>query len=165
MYMYQQKSTITNLLGKQHFNNNNEYIGGKNINRYIQQGYEIKLPLYTEQRWRLFVPSVVELFWWVLTTYRDISWSYCSRFCFVLRKDATLSLQRKFQRCWMHACYDALEVRHMFACNMFQNTIGSLVKTSYFTLPSLTDITPAIRPITCFVQTKFIFVSKHCFYL
>lgn len=38
MYMYQQKSTITNLLGKQHFNSNNEYIGGKNINRYIQQG-------------------------------------------------------------------------------------------------------------------------------
>lgn len=38
MYMYQQKSTITNLLGKQHFNSNNEYIGGKHINRYIQQG-------------------------------------------------------------------------------------------------------------------------------
>lgn len=38
MYMYQQKSTITNLLGKQHFNSNNEYIGVKNINRYIQQG-------------------------------------------------------------------------------------------------------------------------------
>lgn len=29
---------LTNLLGKQHFNSNYEYIGGKNINRYIQQG-------------------------------------------------------------------------------------------------------------------------------
>lgn len=43
MYMYQQKSTITNLLGKQHFNSNNEYIGGKNINRYIQQGMKSNL--------------------------------------------------------------------------------------------------------------------------
>lgn len=163
MYMYQQKSTITNLLGKQHFNSNNEYIGGKNINRYIQQGNpsEIKLLLYTEQRWRLFFPSVVELFWWGIVIFRDLIAAVSASFW----EKMLPSLQRKFQRCWMHACYDALEVRHMFACNMFQNTIGSLVKTSYFTLPSLTDITPAIRPITCFVQTKFIFVSKHCFYL
>lgn len=57
MYMYQQKSTITNLLGKQHFNNNNEYIGVKNINRYIQQGMKsncrsVVIVLYAEQRWR-----------------------------------------------------------------------------------------------------------------
>lgn len=156
MYMYQQKSTITNLLGKQHFNSNNEYIGVKNINRYIQQGYEIKLPLYTEQRWRLFVPSVVELFWWVLTRYRDISWSYCCRFCFVLRKDATLSLQRKFQRCWMHACYDALEVRHIFASNMFKNTTSKKV-IFYVTFPYGHNARNPSNKMFCSDQVYFCF--------
>lgn len=101
-------------------------------------------------------PSVVELFWWVLTTYRDISWSYCCRFCFVLRKDATLSLQRKFQRCWMHACYDALEVRHIFASNVFQNTTSKNV-IFYVTFPYGHNARNPSNKMFCSDQVYFCF--------
>lgn len=121
----------------------------------------VVIVLYTEQRWRRQLSSSSDESYRGIVIFRDLIAAVSASFW----EKMLPSLQRKFQRCWMHACYDALEVRHIFASNMFQNTIGSLVNTSYFTLPSLTDITPAIRPITCFVQTKFIFVSKHCFYL
>lgn len=164
MYMYQQKSTITNLLGKQHFNSNNEYIGGKHINRYIQQGMKSNCRCTQNKGGasssRQLSSSSDESYRGIVI-FRDLIAAVSASFW----ENMLPSLQRKFQRCWMHACYDALEVRHIFVSNIIQNTTGSLVKTSYFTLPSLTDITPAIRPIKCFVQTKFIFVSKHCFYL
>lgn len=163
MYMYQQKSTITNLLGKQHFNNNNEYIGGKNINRYIQQGMKSNCRCTQNKGGasssRQLSSSSDESYRGIVI-FRDLIAAVSASFW----EKMLPSLQRKFQRCWMHACYDALEVTKdiylLATCSRIQ-----LVKTSYFTLPSLTDITPAIRPIKCFVQTKFIFVSKHCFYL
>lgn len=65
-----------------------------------------------------------------------------------------LSLQRKFQRCWMHACYDALEVRHMFASNMFQNTTSKNV-IFYVTFPYGHNARNPSNKIFCSDQVYF----------
>lgn len=102
-------------------------------------------------------PSVVELFWRVLPKYmyRNISWSYCCRFCFVLRKDATLS-PASISACWMHACYDALEVRHIFASNMFQNITSKNV-IFYVTFPYGHNARNPSNKMFCSDQVYFCF--------
>lgn len=133
MYMYQQKSTITNLLGKQHFNSNNEYIGGKNINRYIQQGMKSNCRCTQNKGGasssRQLSSSSDESYRGIVI-FRDLIAAVSASFW----EKMLPSLQRQFQRCWMHACYDALEVRHIFASNMFQNTTSKNV-IFYVTFP------------------------------
>lgn len=99
-------------------------------------------------------PSVVELFWWVLPRYRDISWSYCCRFCFVLRKDATLSPPSI--SAVLNACYDALEVRHIFDSNMFQNTTSKNV-IFYVTFPYGHNACNPSNKMFCSDQVYFCF--------
>lgn len=91
----------------------------------------IVIVLYTEQRWRRQLSSSSDESYRGIVIFRDLIAAVSASFW----EKMLPSLQRKFQRCWMHACYDALEVRHIFASNMFQNTTSKASCIFYVTFP------------------------------
>lgn len=90
----------------------------------------VVIVLYAEQRWRRQLSSSSDESYRGIVIFRDLIAAVSASFW----EKMLPSLQRQFQRCWMHACYDALEVRHMFASNMFQNTTSKNV-IFYVTFP------------------------------
>lgn len=112
----------------------------------------VVIVLYTEQRWRRQLSSSSDESYRGIVIFRDLIAAVSASFW----EKMLPSLQRKFQRCWMHACYDALEVRHIFASNMFQNTTSKNV-IFYVTFPYGHNARNPSNQMFCSDQVYFCF--------
>lgn len=112
----------------------------------------VVIVLYTEQRWRRQLSSSSDESYRGIVIFRDLIAAVSASFW----EKMLPSLQRKFQRCWMHACYDALEVRHIFASNMFQNTTSKNV-IFYVTFPYGNNARNPSNNMFCSDQVYFCF--------
>lgn len=112
----------------------------------------VVIVLYTEQRWRRQLSSSSDESYRGIVIFRDLIAAVSASFW----EKMLPSLQRKFQRCWMHACYDALEVRHIFASNMFKNTTSKNV-IFYVTFPYGHNARNPSNKMFCSDQVYFCF--------